>query len=156
MEDKLIEIARFDQISEAEVLASLLKSEGIECCVHDEKIGNTFFGPNFAGVRVELLKKDTQRALGIMKDYNYEIPEEFSGLIPEDDGAHNSNDGKNNTDDKEFEEIQNEEAGYEDDGNTNTEYMQNRARLSRNMTIIIILMIILFGALVVLNKYFQG
>ena len=72
MEDKIIEIARFEQTSEAEMLANLLSSEGIECYVRDGISAQAMFGDTeMIGAKVELLEIDAQRALEIMKDYNY-------------------------------------------------------------------------------------
>ena len=36
------------------------------------------------------------------------------------------------------------------------EFKKNKARLSRTMTIMIIILLLLFGTLVVMNKYFNG
>ena len=116
MADKIIEIARFEQTSEAEMLANLLNSEGIECYVRDGLSAQALFGDTeMIGAKVELHEKDAQRALEIMNDYDY-----LGG-------------DKNNV-------------GIE----------QQKARLSKGLTIIIILMVILLVALFITNKYYNG
>ena len=62
MEDIVIEIARFEHMTEAEMLVSLLKSEGIECYVRDSISSSNFFGSvDIGGAKVELLKKDARQ-----------------------------------------------------------------------------------------------
>ena len=71
MEDKMVELARFVQVSKAEMLANLLESEGIDCYVRDCFMNQIYSGVDFGGVKVELLEKDLQRATEIMHDYGY-------------------------------------------------------------------------------------
>lgn len=71
MEDKMIEIKRFTSSSDAEILVSLLKSEGIDCYVRDANTGQIYGGIAFGGAKVELLEKDLPRAQEIMKDFGY-------------------------------------------------------------------------------------
>ena len=168
MEDKVIEIARFENTTEAEMLAGLLKSEGIECYVRDGIISSNFFGSvDIGGAKVDLLKKDVRRALEIMKDHNYNIPEDF---MPDDSDQYDTDDNRTFTDD----EIENNNGIASDDEREycnnvrdsvtsddiieedNTIYANNKAKLSKNMTIILVLMVILFGILVFLNKYYNG
>ena len=160
MEDKVIEIARFEHTTEAEMLANLLKSEGVECYVRDSISNSNFFRSiDIGSAKVELLKKDARRALEIMKVYNYEIPEDFEALItPEDTGHFNtgSNDIIAGDETEDYnDEIYNDTSDEETE-DSNAKYEKNKARLSRNMTIILVLMAILFGILVFLNKYFNG
>jgi hypothetical protein len=127
MKDKMIEIARFQLAADAEMLASLLRSEGVGCYVRDGLSSSFMFGKATGGAKVELLEKDALRATEIMKDHGYEIPEElvesFSSGNPDRD---------------------------------NMDYEQSKARLSKAMTIIIVLVVLLFGLLIFLNKYFKG
>jgi hypothetical protein len=127
MEDKMIEIARFQLAANAEMLASLLQSEGINCYVRDGLSSNLLFGKEMGRAKVELLEKDALRATEIMKDHGYEIPE---GLI---------------------ESFSSENLPQE-----NPDYERSKKRLSKTMTIIIVLIVLLFGLLVFLNKYFKG
>ena len=64
---KIVEIANFQQADRAEVLASVLRSEGIECYVHNEVSARTFGGLIDIGARVEVLESDVSRALEIIE-----------------------------------------------------------------------------------------
>jgi hypothetical protein len=77
MEDKMVELARFGNSTEAEMLVNLLRSEGIDCYVREALLSQVFNG--YAGIndaKVELLEKDLKRAQQIMRDYGYEITNE--------------------------------------------------------------------------------
>ena len=65
--EKIVEIANFQQADRAEVLASLLRSEGIECYVRNEVSARTFGGLVDIGARVEVLESDMPRALEIVQ-----------------------------------------------------------------------------------------
>ncbi|MDR1222565.1 MAG: DUF2007 domain-containing protein [Tannerella sp.] len=127
MEDKMVEIARFHQTADAEMLANLLQSEGIDCYVRDGIISSVMFGNADLGeAKVELLQKDIQRASEIMRDHGYDVSEELLEAIA----------------------FENSEQ--------NRIYQQNKAKLMKSITVIILLMVALFGILVYLNKYFNG
>ena len=74
--EKIIEIANFQQVERAELLASLLRSEGIDCYVRNEASTRAFGGLIDIGARVELLESDLPRALEIMNDCGYFQPED--------------------------------------------------------------------------------
>ena len=157
MEDKVIEIARFKNVSEAEVLASLFKSEGIECFVRDTISSHSLFG--VMDIKVDLLLKDARRAMEIMKDHDYNIPEKLHELnLPEepehdDSGIKNDfTDGENVDDDDGYYDETSEEGSAID----SDEIAKRKEKLSRQMTIILIILAILFGLLVYLNKYYNG
>ena len=144
MEDKVIEIARFEHAAEAEMLASLLNSEGIECYVRDGISSHMMSGRvDIGGAKVDLLGKDALRALEIMKDHNYEISEDLNEIISELQEQDYTGGNNTITDDRAIEDIA---AGYE----------KRKAKLSKQMTIILVLMIILFGILVFMNNYYNG
>ena len=65
--EKIVEIANFQQADRAEVLASLLRSEGIDCYVRNEASARTFGGLVDIGARVEILENDVLRALEIIE-----------------------------------------------------------------------------------------
>ena len=65
--EKIVEIANFQQADRAEVLASLLRSEGIDCYVRNEASARTFGGLVDIGARVEILECDLPRALEIIE-----------------------------------------------------------------------------------------
>ena len=65
--EKIVEIANFQQADRAEVLASLLRSEGIDCYVRNETSARTFGGLVDIGARVEILECDLPRALEILE-----------------------------------------------------------------------------------------
>jgi hypothetical protein len=127
MEDKMVEIARFQQTSEAEMLAGLLQSEGIECYVRDGISSRVMFGyVDSGGVKVELLQKDILQAFEIMKDHGYDVPENLLEAI----------------------EFENSEQ--------NRIYRQNKEKLSKTLTVITILIVALLALLIYLHKYFNG
>ncbi len=75
--DKMVEIARFQYPMEAQPLMALLKSEGIECYLRNEYSSQVMAGyVDIGGARIEVLESEVQRALEIMKDGGYEIPDE--------------------------------------------------------------------------------
>lgn len=77
MEEKMVEIARFTYPAEAQTLVALLKSEGIDCYIRNEISSQVMAGyADIGGARVELLESEVQRALEIMKDNGYSIPDE--------------------------------------------------------------------------------
>lgn len=74
--NKIIEIANFQQPEKAELLASLLRSEGIECFMPNEVSSHVLRGYLDVGARVEILEKDLVLALDIMKNAGYALPGE--------------------------------------------------------------------------------
>lgn len=75
--EKMVEIARFTNPDEAQLLVALLKSEGIDCYVRNEISNRIVAGYlDIGGSRVELLEGSVQRALEIMQENGYEIPDE--------------------------------------------------------------------------------
>ena len=156
MEDKVIEIARFKNVSEAEVLASLFKSEGIECFVRDTISSHSLFG--VMDIKVDLLLKDARRAMEIMRDHDYDIPQKLSELNLPDEQEYDDS-GVNNdiiddevvNDEEFFDETSEEDSAIDSD-----EIAKRKAKLSKQMTVILIILAILFGLLVFLNKYYNG
>ena len=76
MEDKIVEIARFYEPEEAQILESLLKSEGIKCYLRNEYTSQVMYPANLGGIRVELLESEVPRAMEIMEANGYEFPKE--------------------------------------------------------------------------------
>ncbi|MDR3141825.1 MAG: DUF2007 domain-containing protein [Tannerellaceae bacterium] len=77
MNDKMVEIARFQYPDEARVLVALLKSEGIDCYIRNELSTQVMGGyVDMGGVRVELLESEASHALEVMAANGYEIPDE--------------------------------------------------------------------------------
>jgi hypothetical protein len=75
--DRIVEIANFKQTDRAEILASLLRSEGILCYVRNGLNSNVFGDGVDIGAKVELPESDMPRALEIMKAYDYTLPDEI-------------------------------------------------------------------------------
>ena len=50
-------------------------------------------------------------------------------------------------------DVQDTQENLEQD---NADYENNKAKLSKYMTVIIVLMVIIFGVMVFLNKYYNG
>jgi hypothetical protein len=154
---------RFTQISEAEMLVNLLKSEGIDCYARDSFISEIYRGVDLGGVKVELLEKDRQRALEIMKDYGYKISNrnpdaqdseivelnsepEFT-TVSEDEGEPELSDASGTDEASEYSDISEEKLA---------EYKRNKAKLSRTMFIGCIVIALSLIGLIYLNKYFNG
>lgn len=70
----MIEIASFQQVEEAELLAGLLKSEGIACYIRNEVSSRVLRG--CVAARVEILENDVPRALEVIRDSGFFHPEE--------------------------------------------------------------------------------
>lgn len=70
--DKMVEIARFTYPSEAGPLMALLESEGIDCYLRNELTSQLMAGyADVGGARVEILEKDLERALKVMREGGY-------------------------------------------------------------------------------------
>jgi hypothetical protein len=77
MDDKMVEIARFQYPDDARALVALLKSEGIDCYIRNELSTQVMGGyVDMGGVRVELLESEAPHALELMIANGYEIPDE--------------------------------------------------------------------------------
>ena len=70
MEDKIVEIARFYEPEAAQMIESLLKSEGVNCYLRNEYTSRIQYPANVGGIRIELLESEVPRAKG------YEFPKE--------------------------------------------------------------------------------
>jgi type III secretory pathway lipoprotein EscJ len=84
MEDKMIELTRYETLTQAEMLVNLLKSEGIDSYVKDS---SSFYGDATGGAKVELLEKDFGRAQQILNDHGYETNKEVGELIESENMA---------------------------------------------------------------------
>jgi len=80
--DKIVEIANFRQADRAEVLASVLRAEGIECYVRNEVSTRTFGGLVDIGARVEVLESNVARALEIAEIGGFFAQEDERDLYP--------------------------------------------------------------------------
>lgn len=75
--DKMVEIARFQYPEEAQALIALLQSEGIDCYIRNEYSSRIMAGyVDIGGARVELLESSVPKALQVMKEHGYEIPDD--------------------------------------------------------------------------------
>ena len=81
---KVIEVASFGGIEQAEYVASLLRAEGIACNIRGGTSDRVFQGLVDIGVSVEALESDLPRALEIMKD---------NALLPTREETENEPDG---------------------------------------------------------------
>lgn len=128
MEDKMVELTRFTNPTEAGLLVSLLQSEGIDCYVRDAILSQGFMGyADIGGAKVELLLKDVVRAKQIMQEHGYEVSDELE------------------------EAIESENAGM-----LNAEYEKNKAKLAKRMTVIVICLLIVLALIVFLNKFYKS
>lgn len=77
--DKMVEIAEFSFPADAQTLMALLRSEGIECYLRNELTTQIMAGyADVGGARLEILEKDLPRALEIMREGGYPLPEDLS------------------------------------------------------------------------------
>ena len=67
MEDKIVEIARFYEPEAAQMIESLLKSEGIKCYLRNEYTSQVMYPANMGGIRI---------AMEILEANGYEFPKE--------------------------------------------------------------------------------
>jgi len=72
--ENMVEVANYQSVERAEILASLLRSEGIDCYVRNSFSSHVFSGGVDIGARVELLESNASRALAIMKEHGYLLP----------------------------------------------------------------------------------
>ena len=148
MEDKMVELTRFTKVSEAEILANLLRSEGVDCYVRNGFI-HQIYGIDLGGVIVELLEKNLESAIEIMEDYGYTTSCHSSDKqILESDGFNNSNSIASNDDSEFLENL----AVSEDVNDETSEYMQNRAMQSKKMTVITVIIVLLVVIIILVNK----
>ena len=149
MEDKMVELTRFTLVSEAEVLANLLKSEGVDCYVRDCFINQIYSGVDFGGVKVELLEKDLPQAKEIMKAYGYLPSEGEGGELKIENGELRIGESG--------EVEENGETGEmgEEPEKTRAEYEKNKINLARTMTIFSVIVLLLVGILILLNRYYN-
>ena len=87
MEDKIVEIARFYEPEAAQMIESLLKSEGVNCYLRNEYTSRIQYPANVGGIRIELLESEVPRAKEILEANGYEFPKEDEEDRPETDGA---------------------------------------------------------------------
>ena len=160
MDDKMVELIRFSFLSEAEILVNLLKSEGVDCYARDSFFNQIYGGVDLGGVKIELLYNDLQRAKEIMRAYGYEETEKdgeltFTGRIIEGFEVPGIGKMRESEDIVEAEELDEAAALEEEDRQIFAEYEKKRAKLSRTMLIYSIVIIILVGILILLNKYYN-
>lgn len=73
----MVEIARFQYPEEAQTLVALLQAEGIDCYIRNEYSSRVMAGyVDIGGARVELLESSVPKALQLMKENGYEIPDD--------------------------------------------------------------------------------
>ena len=73
MEDKIVEIARFYEPEAAQMIESLLKSEGVNCYLRNEYTSRIQYPANVGGIRIELLESEVPRAKEILEANGYEF-----------------------------------------------------------------------------------
>lgn len=79
--DKIVEIAEFSFPADAQTLMALLRSEGIECYLRNELTTQIMAGyADVGGARLEIMEKDLPRALEIMQEGGYQLPEDVSKI----------------------------------------------------------------------------
>lgn len=69
--EKMVEIANFQHLQRAEILASMLRAEGIRCYVRNAYSTHILQGSVDIGARVEILETDLPQALDIMRQANF-------------------------------------------------------------------------------------
>ncbi|MDR0536439.1 MAG: DUF2007 domain-containing protein [Tannerellaceae bacterium] len=81
-EERIVEIARFTHPSAAQILVTILQSEGINCYLRNAFSSQILGGyADIGGSRLEVLESDSARAIEIAQDSGY-----GKYLIRHDDG----------------------------------------------------------------------
>ena len=156
MEDKMVELTRFFSSAKAEVLANLLKSEGIDCYVRDNFI-HQIYGEavDFGGIRIELLEKDLQRAQEIMDAFGYNKNDD-----DQNEEQDESTEPEITAEEQNEQEEQDEQYDSTEPEITAEEVQkivqQNKAKLKRTMYIYIILILLLLACIIFLNHHFHS
>jgi hypothetical protein len=93
--DRLVEVAWFNFEAEAYTLVAFLKSEGVRCVTEGDIVskGETAFSAA-GGVRVKVLERDYDKAIELMKEGGYAVPETAQEDKPK------ANEGKKSRTDK--------------------------------------------------------
>ena len=73
MEDKIVEIARFYEPEAAQMIESLLKSEGVNCYLRNEYTSRIQYPVNVGGIRIELLESEVPRAKEILEANRFRL-----------------------------------------------------------------------------------
>ena len=73
--EKVVEIANFQHPEKAELLASILQAEGVECYVRNGVSSRVMRGYVDIGACVDVLESDVPLALEIMKETGYALPD---------------------------------------------------------------------------------
>ena len=151
MEDKMVVLRRFSQGSEANMLANLLQSEGIECYVRDNITQQIFGDFDFVSVKIELLEKDLLRAREIMQAYGYSHEDNYSDKTETD-----SLDDMETDDLVESSEMIDPAKEEETTESAWIAYQQAKAKRTRLLSIICVLIILLGTLIILLNQYYNG
>ena len=126
--EKIVEIANFQQADRAEVLASVLSSEGIECYVRNEASARAFGGMIDIGARVEVLESDMARALEIIEAGGF-----FAQEVDTDESIN----------------------GDQEEARAKRSFL-NKFSLEKQMTIILVLLAGLLALILYLGKFFSA
>ena len=156
MEDKMVVLRRFRQFSEANMLANLLQAEGVACYVRDNVTHQIFGDIDFVSVKIELLEKDLPRAEEIMKAYGYTLSDDQPDNVSADGSDEEETEAIEETD--VMAETEDTADDFEDMETAEAEiiaYQKFKKRQARMLSVICILLIIVGGLIIILNKYYN-
>ncbi|MCK9342447.1 MAG: DUF2007 domain-containing protein [Massilibacteroides sp.] len=71
-QEKMVEVARFQSGPEAQIAASLLRSEKIEFYLNNEYTSQVFSGIDLGGTRIKVLEENAPKAIQILVDGGFE------------------------------------------------------------------------------------
>lgn len=74
MPDKLVTIATFSHLVEANLSKAKLQSEGTWCFIADEHMVNWLYSNTMGGVRLQVMESDVQKAIRILHPKHREEP----------------------------------------------------------------------------------
>lgn len=75
MQDKLITIARFKMVEQADMAKAILSQEGIECFLAGEHFAAQHYG-NIGEVQLQVLEQNAERAITILQELDTKDGEE--------------------------------------------------------------------------------
>ncbi len=77
--DRLVEIRKFEDPMQADLVRGMLEAHGIDAAVRDDRLSFSVFGGTRPGVRLSVLPEDADRARWLMMHGVYEEGEEPDG-----------------------------------------------------------------------------
>ena len=75
--NELVTLRAFNNSNDFQIAKSYLESFEIECFAQDENVTSTYWTGVAGGVKLQVLEKDTERAIKLLMEAGYLKPEDF-------------------------------------------------------------------------------